>query len=514
MFLCRPRNVRARIRVLQLRTNLQLTRSASLANRDASLGPSATYWSKGRLDMATSDYKILLVEDQEHMIATIEFVLGGQYSLRAARSAAEARKMLREERPDLLLLDLGLPDEPGTELLKGIRQTNLPLDVIVVTVSQEVSTAVQVMKLGARDYIQKPFEKEDLLLCVQQAYEHWNLRNELMRLRHEVSRPFHFENIITASLGMRQVVSLARKMTMSDANVLIVGESGTGKELIAQAIHWDGARRNGPLVAVNCAQFTGSLLESELFGHEKGAFTGASEQRKGRFELADGGTLLLDEVGNTSQEMQAKILRVVETMEIERVGGQKPIRVDVRLIAATNANLEEEMRKGRFREDLYYRLNVVRIDVPPLRQRKEDIPLLCDLFLAKHRAKSGRDIRGITPEAMAMLMSYDWRGNVRELQNLIEMAVALEEGPWITMRYLPPHVQGCVRHVQKSEGEPANILELSVGNFERFFIEEQLRINDWNHRETARNLGVHRNTIENKIKKYGIGSGNPGINES
>jgi DNA-binding NtrC family response regulator len=270
----------------------------------------------------------------------------------------------------------------------------------------------------------------------------------------------------------------------------------------------------GSFVAVNCAQFTGALLESELFGHEKGAFTGAVELRKGRFELADGGTLFLDEVGNTSPEMQAKVLRVVETMEFERVGGQGPIKVNVRLIAATNANLDGEMREGRFREDLYYRLNVVRIQVPPLRERKEDIPLLCDHFLAKYRAKSGRDIRGITPEAMAMLMNYDWRGNVRELQNLIEMAVALEEGPWITMRYLPPHVLGCVKRVQEPEGKPTNILELAVGNFERVFIEEQLRINDWNRRKAARNLGVHRNTIEKKIKKYGIRSENPGTSES
>jgi DNA-binding NtrC family response regulator len=463
--------------------------------------------------MPTSDYRILLVEDEEHMIATIELVLGQQYSLRAATSAAEARKILRRERIDLLLLDLGLPDESGTEFLRGIRQSGPTMDVIVVTASQDVSTAVQAMKLGARDYIQKPFEREDLLLSVQQAYEHWKLRKEVERLRGEVSRPFHFDGIIAESLEMRQVASVARKMAMSDANVLIVGESGTGKELIAQAIHWDGTRGNGPFVAVNCAQFTGSLLESELFGHEKGAFTGAAELRKGRFELADGGTLFLDEVGNTSQEMQAKILRVVETKQFERVGGQQPVRVDVRLIAATNANLEQDMRKGRFREDLYYRLNVVRINVPPLRERKEDIPLLCDHFIAKHRARSGRNIRGITPEAMAIFMSYDWRGNVRELQNVIEMAVALEEGPWITIRYLPPHVQGSLRHVRPSGEKPGNMLELAVGNFERLLLEEQLRIHDWNRRKTARTLGIHRNTIEKKIRKYGIGK-DPGMKQS
>jgi DNA-binding NtrC family response regulator len=257
-------------------------------------------------------------------------------------------------------------------------------------------------------------------------------------------------------------------------------------------------------VAVNCAQFSGTLLETELFGHEKGAFTGATKQRKGRFELAEGGTLFLDEVGNTSLEMQAKILRVVEQKEFERVGGEQSISVNMRLIAATNTRLEDAVRNGSFREDLYYRLNVVRIEVPPLCERKSDIAPLCRLFLAKYCAKTGRHFAGITPQAMEMLESYDWKGNVRELQNVLEMAVALEDGDWITTRYYPEHVRvTAVRRLMKKT-EAGNTLEAVVGAFERRLLEEQMRLHGWNRRETARALGVHRNTIENKIKKYGI----------
>jgi len=331
--------------------------------------------------MPPANYSILLVEDEDHMVATIEFVLGGQYELRSARSVAEARTQVAARCPDLLLLDLGLPDEPGTVLLEEMRKADLDFDVIVISGSREVGKAVKVMQLGALDYITKPFEKEDLLLCIRRAYENWSLRREAERLRSELYAPFHVSGIIAESAAMQGVLSIAKKMAHSEATVLITGESGTGKELVARAIHCEGDRSRGPFVAVNCAQFSGALLESELFGHEKGAFTGATQLRKGRFELADGGTLFLDEVGNTSVEMQAKILRVVESKEFERVGGQQSIKSDVRLLAATNADLEKEVREGRFREDLYYRLNVVRIEIPPLRERPEDIPALCKHFL-------------------------------------------------------------------------------------------------------------------------------------
>jgi len=461
--------------------------------------------------MAKSNYGILLVEDQDHMVAAIELILGSQYSLRIARTLAESRTMLRAAWPDLMLLDLGLPDGPGTSLLQEVRASGTPLDVVVITVSRDISTAVEVMKSGALDYIQKPFEKEDLLLCVQQAHEHWRLRNEVQRLRNELYGPFHFGSIVAKSPQMLSVLAVARKMARSEATVLITGESGTGKELVARAIHCDGNRREGPFVAVNCAQFSGTLLESELFGHEKGAFTGATSTRKGRFEMAHGGTLFLDEVGNTSPEMQSKILRVVETRQFERVGGQETIGVDARLLAATNANLMEAIRDGKFREDLYYRLNVVPIEVPPLRDRKEDIPALCSYFLAKHCARTNRHFQGITPEAMELLTAYDWRGNVRELQNVIEMAVALEDGEWVTTRYLPAHILACVGGARAASSGNGNVLDLVMRDFERRFLEEQLRIHDWNHRRTARSLGVHRNTVENKIKKLGIREERPAL---
>jgi DNA-binding NtrC family response regulator len=450
------------------------------------------------------DYRILLVEDEPHMVTTVEFVLGGQYVVQSVGSVGAARKLLYSDPPDLALLDLGLPDENGIVLLREIRKRELGLDVILLTGSKDVGLAVEAMKLGALDYVQKPFEKEDLLLCVKKAFERWKLTNEVERLRSELKGQFLFSGIIANSHRMKQALAVARKMADSEATVLITGESGTGKELVARAIHWEGRRNAGPFVAINCAQFSGTLLESELFGHEKGAFTGAVALHKGRFELANTGTLFLDEVGNTSLEMQAKILRVVETKSFERVGGHEPIQVDVRLLAATNADLETEIQKGRFREDLYYRLNVVKIEMPPLRERKEDIPVLCEHLLARQRARTGRTIRGITPEATDALMSYDWKGNVRELQNLLEMTVALEEGEWITTRYFPMHILACAGRSNGAPVKGADLLDAVMGDFERRFLIEQLRVNGWNRRKTARSLGIHRNTIENKLKKYGI----------
>ena len=455
--------------------------------------------------MTKADYKILLVEDEDHMIATIETVLGDQYSLTVAKTVQEARQLIGRERPALVLLDLGLPDEPGEALLREIREEDKELDVIVVTASRDVSAAVEAMKLNARDYITKPFEKEDLLLCIMQVYEHWKLKEEADRLRLELYSPYHFGKIVAKSPEMLKELEIARKMSSSDATVLITGESGTGKELVARAIHSDGTRSHGPFVAVNCVQFSGTLLESELFGHEKGAFTGAIAAHKGRFELADGGTLFLDEVGSTSPEMQAKILRVVESKQFERVGGTKTLSVDIRLIAATNADLEKAMREGRFREDLYYRLNVVHIEVPALRARKRDIKPLAAHFLAKYVAKTGHAMQGITPETMDVLMAYDWRGNVRELENMIQMAVALEEGDWLTTRYFPAHVMASAARQRMHLPVPTNLLEAFTAECERWYLKEQLRVHGGNHRKTARTLGIHRNTLENKIQKYGIG---------
>jgi len=439
------------------------------------------------------------------MIAAIEAVLGSQYNLQVAETMAEARKALTTAWPDLLLLDLRLPDGSGVDLLREAREADPKLEVIVITGSQDIGTAVQVMKLGAQDYLQKPFSHEDLLLCIQQAFERWRLKSEVSRLRSELYEPFHWGNIVSQSPATRSMLEVARKMAQTDTTVLITGESGVGKDLIARAIHCEGKRADGPFVAVNCVKFSTALLESELFGHEKGAFTGATSQRRGRFELADGGTLFLDEIGNTTPEMQAHILRTVETKQFERVGGEETLHTDFRLITATNTDLEAAVRERAFREDLYYRLNVVRIEVPPLRDRPEDIVPLCSHFLARLANKTAQPARPLTPEALNILKVWHWPGNIRELQNLLEMASVLEDGDWITSRHFPVQMRAAAAsREQASTRNSRGLLEAMMEDYERMLIEEQLRVNGWNQVRTAQSLGIHRNTIDKKIKKYGL----------
>ena len=453
--------------------------------------------------MAESDFRILLVEDDEHMALAVQMALEPRYVVTIARSLLEGQSAMRAARPDLLLLDLNLPDGSGESLLRDARRADPGMEAIVLTGSQDVAKAVEVMKLGAQDYLQKPFAQEDLLLCVGRAFEKWKLRGEVHRLRSELYGSFQWGNIVAESAAMRPVLDLARRMARSDTTVLITGESGTGKDLIAHAIHCEGGRANGPFVAVNCAQFSSGLLESELFGHEKGAFTGAVRLRRGRFELADAGTLFLDEIGNTTLEMQARILHTVESRRFERVGGERSLHSDFRLIAATNSDVEEAVRKGDFREDLYYRLNVVRIAVPPLRERPEDIPALCEHFLARLAIRRGRLPRRITPEAMQMLRAWQWLGNVRELQNVLEMADALEDGEQITSQCFPMRLRAAALS-GKGAAPSANVLTAMVEEFERHFLAEQLRAHNWNQLRTAQSLGAHRNTIDKKIRKYGL----------
>jgi DNA-binding NtrC family response regulator len=455
--------------------------------------------------MQGSDFRLLLVEDEEHMVNSMRLILEPKYSLEFACSIEEALRKMKSNPPDLLLLDLHLTDGLGIQVLREARKMDPGPDVVVITGSQDVGMAVEVMKLGAQDYLQKPFAQEDLLLCIQRVLEKWELKSEVTRLRSELLEGCHWGNIIGQSPVLMRALNLARKMSLSDTTVLITGESGTGKDLVARAIHCEGLRSNGPFVAVNCAQFSGPLLESELFGHEKGAFTGATTQRRGRFELADGGTLFLDEIGSTSLEMQVRILRAVETRQFERVGGEKTISSDFRLIAATNADLEEAMKKGEFREDLYYRLNVVRIEVPPLRDRREDIPQLCEHFLTRLRGKSRNKPKTISPEAMAMLSSWNWPGNIRELGNVLEMAYALEESDFITSRCLPLRMRMVIgEKAPLVRDDSSNLLEAMVSDYERQVIEEHLSAHGWNQLKTARSLGIHRNTIDKKIKKYGL----------
>jgi len=447
------------------------------------------------------DYHVLVVEDEKNVARSLALLLGGRYHVHTVGRGREAVDAVKGSLVDLMLLDIRLPDMSGVEVLREARKLVPSIDVIMLTAVRDVQTVVECMKVGALDYVQKPFEKEELLVCVQQAYEKHRLRSEVDRLRSELYEPFRFCNIAAVSSSMHNAIDIARKMSQVDVNVLITGESGTGKELFARAIHCEGKRRDGPFVALNCARYTGGLLDSELFGHEKGAFTGAHQSRRGRFEMADGGTLFLDEVVTAQPDTQARLLRVLEERRFERVGGEETVPIDVRIIAATNADLAAAVADGTFREDLYYRLNVAPLELPPLRARREDIPTLAEFFLEKQCAKTGRRFQGFTDDAMRSLMLHDWPGNVRELESLVQMASALEDGEWITVRHFTSDV---MRSAVSSADRPGNRLAEAVGQFERAFLISELRTNGWNRRRTARKLGVHRNTIEKKMAKYAI----------
>ncbi len=449
-----------------------------------------------------ADYQILIVEDDRLAARSLELLLKTRYVVQCVGTGREAIEAVREHPVDLMLLDINLPDMTGVEVLREVRRLSTLVEVIMLTGVRDVPTVVECMKLGAMEYIQKPFETQELLLHVKRACEKRQLEREVVRLRSELYEPFRFCNIVGKSEAIREALNVARKMAQTDVNVLITGESGTGKELFARAIHFEGSRREGPFIALNCARYTGDLLDSELFGHEKGAFTGAVQSRRGRFEMADGGTLFLDEIATAQPDTQSKLLRVLEEKCFERVGGEQTIRVDVRIIAATNVDLQNAIAEGAFREDLYYRLNVARIHLPPLRERREDIPLLVDFFLKAHYAKRGKLIRGVDDDAMRLLMLHHWKGNVRELENQIQMSAELEEGEWITRRYFTSDI--LASETDPSAAEPSNKLAAAVGQFERAFLIAARRENNWNRRETARQLGVHRNTIEGKMAKYGI----------
>jgi len=449
-----------------------------------------------------NDYHILIVEDEHHMVRIVELILQDQYSVSSVRTGGAVLEWVSDDNPvDLVLLDVRLPDMNGLDVLKELRQAAPEVDVVMLTGLRDVRTAVESIKLGARDYIQKPFEKEDLLLAVEQAHEKCRLEREVERLRAELSEPYNLTSIVGECESIRRAKDIARKMAPTDINVLITGESGTGKELFARAIHAESPRHAGPLIALNCARYSGSLLDSALFGHEKGAFTGAERMRRGRFEMADGGTIFLDEIGYAQPDIQSKLLRVIEEQCFEREGGEEPIHVDVRVVAATHVDLLEASAQGHFRQDLYYRLHGVRIELPPLRERQEDIPTLVDYFLKRAAMKTGRTFKGLTNEAMAMLLGHHWQGNVRELENLIQMVAALETGEWISTRYFTNEIlQGKV----EAGDREVRTLQEAVQGFEKRFLLAALQANNWNRTRTAKSLGVHRNTIENKIAKYNI----------
>jgi DNA-binding NtrC family response regulator len=447
--------------------------------------------------------KILIVDDEVSVRDSLRMIFKKDYQVIMAGSAEEAIIKVKSEEPDLIFLDIIMPGKDGMQALKEIRGMHPQIPVIMLTATKTLKTAVEAMKLGAYDYITKPFDVEELKLIAQKALESRDLRRENRRLQGEVEERYHFDNIIGKSKEMRDIYATIRQIAEKNSTVLIHGESGTGKELVARAIHYNSHRKNKPFVAVNCAAIPETLIESELFGHEKGAFTDAQTRRIGHFELADQGTLFLDEISELILLTQAKILRALQERDFVRVGGGKTISVDVRLISATNKNLEELMARGAFRSDLFYRINVVPLTIPPLRKRKEDILLLAKHFLDKH---AGVGKKKISPEAMDILIAYDWPGNVRELENIIERIVVLTTSDTIT----PDDVPSSLKTESRVELIKLGVLDGRISfedaekEFERDIIIEALKKSNFVQTRAADLLGMSRRILKYKMDKYSI----------
>jgi len=448
--------------------------------------------------------RIVIVDDEPAQRELIGGFLTKQgHEVFAAGSGAEALAHARDRQVDLLLSDCRMPGMSGPDLLKKIKAVNPEIPLILMTAYGTVETAVQAMKDGAADYLTKPLDLEELLVRVGRVTEQARLRSEVRELQRQLIERHRLEGIIGESGRMQEVLALVTRVAPSDATVLIRGESGIGKELIARAIHFNSRRAAGPLVSLNCAALPEQLLESELFGHERGAFTGAVAQRKGRFEQADGGTIFLDEIGDLSPTLQVKLLRVLQEREFERVGGNKTVSVDVRVLAATHRDLEQAMRDGTFREDLYYRLNVVTIQIPPLRDRREDIPLLLDHFLRKFAEKNRRDVTGLTAAARDAFLKYDYPGNIRELENLVERAVLLCRGRVIDLEDLPAAVRPGERSTDQPESQR---LPDILGHIERQTIRDALERCGGVQTQAAEALGISERVLRYKMKKYGLES--------
>jgi DNA-binding NtrC family response regulator len=445
---------------------------------------------------------VLVVDDDPGLRESCRLILEEQFDVLDAADGPQAIEILRNTQIDVVLLDVRLPGMDGLEVLEHVKGLDEQTEVILVTAVKTVKTAVTAMKLGAFDYLTKPFEEEEVVAVVGRALERRALQREVVFLRSELASREEGE-IVGQSVEMRKLALLIGQVSRTSATVLITGESGTGKELIARAIHRQGARRDKPFVPVNPAAIVESLLESELFGHERGAFTGAYQKKLGKFELAQGGTLFLDEIATLKADLQVKLLRVLQEREIERVGGTRRIPVDVRIIAASNADLKRAIAGGAFREDLYYRLNVVPIAVPPLRSRRHDVPLLVDHFVRKYNQRFGKRVTGLVPEALAALEDYRWPGNVRELQNVVERAVALGEGPMVQVEDLPMDVVMGERHLREGDA-PALPLAEALDQVERQIVSRVLERVRWSQNEAAEILGLHRNTLLRKIAKWGL----------
>jgi DNA-binding NtrC family response regulator len=445
---------------------------------------------------------ILIVEDEPKMLRLLELNLADEGCKTFSAGDAEAGlKIFNGESIDLVLSDIKLPGMNGLEFLQAIRRMNEEIPVVLMTAYGSVEKAVEAMKSGASDYVLKPFSLEEIKLVVRKELDVHRLRAENRTLREELGRRYEYPNIVASSPSMQEVLAAVERVASANSTVLIGGESGVGKELIARAIHQRSRRASGPFVKINCTAIPENLLESELFGYEKGAFTGAIASKPGKFELADKGSLFLDEIGDVPQVMQAKLLRVLQEREFERLGGTRTLKVDVRLIAATNRDLRAALEEGTFREDLYYRLNVVPINMPPLREHKEDIPGLVEHFLSRFRNEGGKEIRGITPDALQVLMNFHWPGNVRELENIVERAMTFATGQWI---------RACDIHMDpepsKRDGTAMPFLPpgMTLDQWEDEVIREALRRSGGNKSQAARLLGLSRNALRYRLSKIGV----------
>ncbi|KPL08152.1 hypothetical protein AMJ85_08710 [candidate division BRC1 bacterium SM23_51] len=445
---------------------------------------------------------LLLIDDDPGNLQALELAFArSNYRVLTADSGQRGIDLLDEEPVDVVVTDLKMGDVDGLEVLRAANRKHSPPPVLLLTAFGTIPSAVEALQSGAFNYLTKPINLSELRVQVERAMEKRRLEVENEELRVRLDHKFGFEGIVGDSPPMRSLFEQLRRIAPSRATVLIEGESGTGKELLARAIHQNGPRSHGPFVPLDCGSVAQSLLESELFGHEKGAFTGAVTRRLGRFELADGGTLFLDEIGEIPLSMQVALLRVLETREFMRVGGQEPVRIEVRLIAATNRNLEQAVAEGRFREDLYYRLKVVSLRVPPLRERAGDIPLLVRSFLTEFASDHGRSVPKVVPEAMARLMAHDWPGNVRELRNTIENVFLFHQGEQIDVQDLPTRL---------GDGQAGDVWTLPIGpetrleDVEKELICQTLALCDGNRTHAARRLGISRRTLQRKLKELNL----------
>jgi DNA-binding NtrC family response regulator len=451
--------------------------------------------------------KILIVDDEAEMRKSLANLLRREkYEIAEASGGKEALDRLASDVFDLVITDLRMEPMSGLELLKQVKHASPDVEVIVVSGAGTIESAVDAMKLQAFDFITKPFQVDEILPRVRNAVEKSRLKEEVRRLRREIEQGHSYNGIIGGSKQMQELFGVVRSIAETDVTVVIQGETGTGKELIARAIHYNSPRKMSRFVGINCGALSETLLESEIFGHEKGAFTGATNQRKGIFEVADGGTLLLDEIGETSSSTQVKLLRVLQEGELHRVGGSNPIKVNVRVLAATNRNLEELVKNGRFRQDLYYRLNVFPIMLAPLRERTEDIPPLVSHFIEKGKARTNKEIKGVTPQAMAVLIACSWPGNVRELENVIQRMMVVAKGEVLDLPDLPLEIRG---KETESKAEPKRLQEMARESseiIEKNAIADALAKTGGNVTRSAKALGISRATLQTRMKKYSLRS--------